>query len=281
MTDEQSNKLILMLSRILMQPMEFNGLRCEISYVNHARHSRHWVIQPHYHPWFEFNYVAEGSVYTSVKGQEFLANAGQSYLIAPEVVHAHRHNNTGDTGLCIRFSLEAEKNHAQAREVLAVLSRPRPYSFSSGIEHIPDADGIFGIQAAFLTWLMRLYETWSEGDGFSATLTSNTVSSQVMIYLKEYYKTKIRMEDLAAALNISYRSLARRFRTETGTTISQQLTRLRLDTAKKLLTDSNLPLYDIAAAVGYENEFYFSNIFKKNEGISPSRFRREQNRLLP
>ena len=88
MTYEKIKQLIDRLNRIMMQPMEFEGLRGESSYVSRARHSRHWIVQPHYHPWFEFNYVAKGSVYTKIEDQEFLVEAGQSYLVAPGVVHA-------------------------------------------------------------------------------------------------------------------------------------------------------------------------------------------------
>lgn len=276
MTYEKIKQLIDRLNRIMMQPMEFEGLRGEISYVSRARHSRHWVVQPHYHPWFEFNYVAKGSVYTKIEDQEFLVEAGQSYLVAPGVVHAHRHNNTGDDGICIRFSLEADPQKDQAVQLYTELSRCRAYPFDSAVEQMPVSDGIYGTKAAFMTWLMRLYDNWSGSPDETETKAVNSVSSQVELYLKEYYQTKIQVEDIANALNISYRSLARQFKAESGVTISDKLTELRLNAAKQLLTDSNMPLYDVAAAVGYENEFYFSNIFKKNEGISPSRYRSER-----
>ena len=144
MTYEKIKQLIDRLNRIMMQPMEFEGLRGEISYVSRARHSRHWVVQPHYHPWFEFNYVAKGSVYTKIEDQEFLVEAGQSYLVAPGVVHAHRHNNTGDDGICIRFSLKADPQKDQAVQLYTELSRCRAYPFDSAVEQMPVSDGIYG-----------------------------------------------------------------------------------------------------------------------------------------
>lgn len=124
-----------------------------------------------------------------------------------------------------------------------------------------------------MAWLMRLYDKWNENSGGLLTVQDNSISAQVKLYLKEYFKDNIHVEDIANALNISYRSLARRFKNETGITISDQLTKMRIDAAKQLLKDSNMPLYDIAAAVGYENEFYFSKMFKKAEGIPPSKYR--------
>lgn len=271
MSNDEINRLILQLNGILMQPFVFDGLKLCVSYVSRAKHSRHWIIQPHYHPWFEFNYVAKGSVYTTIDDREFLVQGGQSYLITPGSIHSHRHNNTGDDGICLRFSLDIV--NTEAERIYNVLASCRQYPFDSGVESFPCADGVCGAKAAFAAWLMRLYDKWNGNSGGLLTVQDNSISAQVKLYLKEYFKDNIHVEDIANALNISYRSLARRFKNETGITISDQLTKMRIDAAKQLLKDSNMPLYDIAAAVGYENEFYFSKMFKKAEGIPPSKYR--------
>lgn len=273
MTNDEINRLIFQLNGILMQPFEFNGIKVYISYVSRAKHSRRWTIQPHYHPWFEFNYVARGSVYTTIDGKEFLVQSGQSYMITPGSIHSHRHNNTGDDGICLRFSLDAAD--ADSRKIYEVLAARRRRPFDSKIECLPAADGVCSAKAAFVTWLMRLYDRWNEDSDGLLTIQDNSISSQVKLYLKEYFKESIHVENIANALNMSYRSLARRFKSETGITITDQLTRMRIDAAKQLLRESNMPLYDIAAAVGYENEFYFSKMFKKTEGIPPSQYRRK------
>ena len=111
-------------------------------------------------------------------------------------------------------------------------------------------------------------------------LAVSAFAAQVILYLEEYFQEKIKMEELANAMNTSYRTLSRRFKAETGRTISGQLTKIRLNHAKKLLSGTKLPLYEIAARCGYENEFYFSKIFKEHCQIPPSqyrsRFRKEQ-----
>lgn len=280
MTNENMLNLTNRLGTIVNLPISFNRLDICVTYVGRAKHSAQWVIQSHYHPWFEFNYVQSGSVYTTLDGKEFLVTKGQSYLIPPGKVHSHRHNNTGDDGLCIRFSVvPSTDGNDEAAKIHNILSVCRREPFESEIGHFPVSDGIYGTKAAFVTWLMRLYDkfkndTETETDNFDSVAGDKTIASQVKLYLKEYYKEHIRVEDIAAALNISYRSLARRFKAETGLTVSGQLTHFRIEAAKQLLKDSNMTLYDIAAAVGYENEFYFSKMFKKTENVSPSEYRR-------
>ncbi len=81
------------------------------------------------------------------------------------------------------------------------------------------------------------------------------------------------VQDIASAMNTSYRTLIRRFRAETGMSISDKLTEIRLDRAKQLLISTKLPIYEIAAQCGYENEYYFSGIFKKKLHCPPGVYR--------
>lgn len=257
------------LSTILMQSFEFNSLCVTINYAARAKHAKNWIIAPHYHPWFEFNYVSKGSLYTKIDGREFLINAGDSYIIPPGITHSHRHNNTGDDGLCIRFSLTADEDNP----ILKTLLIPRTKPFISDIDKINPQGGIYSIQTAFLSWLIHLYEIHTN-DIAPAVTVQNTFAAQVTLYLEEYFRTKIRTEDIANALNTSYRTLARKFSSETGTTVSETLSKIRLDNAKKLLISTDLPIYAIAVESGFENEFYFSKHFKQKEKITPSTYRK-------
>ena len=256
------------LGTILIEPFEFNNMSVTLNYAARAKHAKNWIIPPHYHPWFEFNYVSKGSLYTTVNDKEFLINAGDSYIIPPGITHSHRHNNTGDDGLCIRFSLSADEDNP----ILKTLLIPRAKPFISDIDKINLQGGIYSIQTAFLSWLTHLYEI-NTNDVPPAAAVQNTFAAQVTLYLKEYFRTKIKTEDIANALNTSYRTLARKFSSETGTTVSETLSKIRLDHAKKLLISTDLPIYTIAVESGFENEFYFSKCFKQKENISPSAYR--------
>lgn len=257
------------LSVILMQPFEFNGLKVTLNDVIRAKHAKNWIILPHHHPWFEFNYVAKGSLYTTINGEEFFITSGESYIIPPGVTHSHRNNKTGDDGICIRFGIDARSNNP----ILNALMVPRAKPFISNIDKMNLQGGVYSIKAEFMLWLMRLYEN-SINDTLPPIAVQNTFAAQVTLYLKEYFYTKIKAEDIANALNTSYRTLARKFNNETGTTISEALLKIRLEHAKQLLTSSNLPIYTVAAESGFEDEFYFSKRFKQKEKMSPSDYRK-------
>ena len=64
------------------------------------------------------------------------------------------------------------------------------------------------------------------------------------------------------------------FKQNTGITINDYINLFRIQKAKELLSDVTLKLYDISPAVGYNDENYFSKVFKKYEGISPAEYRK-------
>ncbi len=272
MTTAKIKKIADGLGNIVMRPFEFNGMRIEVNYAQRAKHPKNWVIAEHYHPWFEFNYVSCGSLFTNINGSELLINAGDSYIIPPGVPHSHRHNMTGDDGICIRFSIAADDDN----DIAKVLCAPHAAPFESHIERIKLHGGIYRIQAEFTTWLMRMYDLWCTDVPQPSAV--NTFAAQVILYLEEYYGD-VRVENIANAMNVSYRTLARKFEAETGMSVSDKLTEIRLTHAKRLLLSTDMNMYDIARRCGYENEFYFSKRFKQKISVSPREYRKS-NRIL-
>jgi AraC-like DNA-binding protein len=80
--------------------------------------------------------------------------------------------------------------------------------------------------------------------------------------------------DVAAACGMSRSSFMRGFRETTGTTPMQWLTRLRIETAKKLLGDSELSLAEIGARCGFADQSHFTRVFSARTGVSPGAWRR-------
>ena len=78
---------------------------------------------------------------------------------------------------------------------------------------------------------------------------------------------------IAKESGLSYVQFLRRFKNFCGLTPSEYINELRVQKAKKLLTDTNMLVKDIAYSCGFENEYYFSNFFKKHTAMSPTAFR--------
>ena len=98
---------------------------------------------------------------------------------------------------------------------------------------------------------------------------------KALTYISDRLDQKISLSELAAFVGLSYAQFFRLFKENAGAAPTNHILALRLQRAKQLLVETDLPIREIAAACGFENEFYFSNVFKKQTALPPSVFRRQ------
>ncbi len=80
---------------------------------------------------------------------------------------------------------------------------------------------------------------------------------------------------LASEVGMSRAAFAKRFKTLSEHSMFDYLTKLRLQRACELLSDTDLPLYEIANRVGYESDLAFTRTFKKKLGLTPTAYRKQ------
>lgn len=105
-----------------------------------------------------------------------------------------------------------------------------------------------------------------------ATLNEKVVD-QIRQYIDEQYATEITLSGIANQYKLSSGYLSLLFTERTGKNFSDYLTERRIKKAKELLKHTDMKIYEISNAVGYNDSFYFSNCFKKLVGINPSEYR--------
>ena len=99
------------------------------------------------------------------------------------------------------------------------------------------------------------------------------VARKISDYIDENYYRNISGEDVAKAVFLNFDYANRVFVKVTGKSIIKYRNSVRLQHAKALIQATAKPMREIAAEVGFENAHYFSRIFKKEEGITPSEYR--------
>ncbi len=97
---------------------------------------------------------------------------------------------------------------------------------------------------------------------------------EVRIFLDSKYNTKITLNNLASHFLMDKFYLCEQFKKQYGITINDYLTSVRITEAKKMLRFTDKTLDEIAYNIGVNGAAYFSRLFKKVEGISPSKFRK-------
>lgn len=95
-------------------------------------------------------------------------------------------------------------------------------------------------------------------------------------YIHANYAQRLTLEDMAQQVYLSPTYFGRVFKAGTGENFSSYLTRVRIQRSKELLRSNSIRLTDIALLVGFEDQSYFSRVFKRMEGVSPRRYRELQ-----
>lgn len=98
--------------------------------------------------------------------------------------------------------------------------------------------------------------------------------SQVKSFLDEHYKEKLSLESVASHFFIDKHYLARLFKEQYGVTLVTYLQQVRITHAKRMLRFTDKSIEEIGLECGIGELNYFSRVFKKLEGVSPSEFRR-------
>ena len=93
-------------------------------------------------------------------------------------------------------------------------------------------------------------------------------------YMRNNYTRKLVLDDVASEVCLCPAYFSKIFRREMGSGFNTYLNMLRVEKSKVLLTQSNMPLIDIAFALGFEDQSYFSKVFKRLTGMSPLQYKK-------
>ncbi len=93
------------------------------------------------------------------------------------------------------------------------------------------------------------------------------------LYINAHFSEDISLDRLCETFNCSKTTLLTSYKKVYGVTVYKYLSDLRLDTARELLTDSRYSVGDIAARCGFADQCYFSKVFSKRFGMSPTAYR--------
>ncbi len=95
----------------------------------------------------------------------------------------------------------------------------------------------------------------------------------VINLIERCYADDLTLDDAAAVAGLSSSYLSRLFKEEIGTNFKNYLTKFRLERAKAALKDPRRKVYEVAEEVGFKDQRYFSEVFKKHYGYSPLEYR--------
>ncbi len=186
----------------------------------------------------------------------------------------------------------------EAIGLLKQLTRRAAEQESSELDSVRDAYFRLLLSAVEVAWSRKLAETtcfWQEireqsslaglaefvetnirtmFAGEAADTRPSRKIAEIRRYIRENYgQPELCLQSIADHSGLSRTYLSHLFKEVTGQNLNEYVTRLRVEQAKRLLLDPRLKSYEVASRVGYPDASYFSTIFRKHAGLSPSEYR--------
>lgn len=103
----------------------------------------------------------------------------------------------------------------------------------------------------------------------------NDYTQEAIQYVEKNIKKNITLEEVAKNINITPHYLSKIFKKEVGINFVTYVTDRKIDLAKEILADKNIPIVNISISLAFNQPNYFSKVFKKKVGVTPSEYREQ------
>lgn len=174
---------------------------------------------------------------------------------------------------------------ARVTELIALLSR-------SAIEGGADIAQIFNLNNNYINEI-ESFDTLEKLSIWLSGIISRFVSYvfefnkvkhadviyKITAYIKNNYMKKISLSDISEHVYLSKMYVSKIFKEEMKITLSEYINKTRIEKSKILLLESALSIADVANLVGYEDQSYFTKIFKNLTGISPGKYKEKHGKV--
>jgi len=123
-----------------------------------------------------------------------------------------------------------------------------------------------------INWLTTFAEKLAELFRNKHKDYKNHIVTNVKKYINEHVHEHLSLNEVAAVFGISPSYLSQLFGKYNETGFSEYVNTCKINESKRLLTEENRKVYEVAEMLGFESAFYFSKVFKKVEGVSPTEY---------
>ena len=178
-------------------------------------------------------------------------------------------------------SKSLKEHQVTVMELVSTLYR---FTINNDVDMGDDADGIIGEYSNLINmekdvlkqWLVEHCLKLHENIQSARDSSTQSMIQKAKEYVHNNYQNEgLSLDDICEALAISNSYFSSMFKKETGDSFVAYLTRYRMEKAARLLIETTEKSYVIAQNVGYSDPNYFSYVFKRQYGVSPSKYRSE------
>lgn len=255
---------------------------------------RSFQIPVHWHDEFEIIYVRSGFLTVSISGESYIGKTGEAFVVSPGNLHLMGSQsgtvdyytflfplkyisfrtddmldeklleplNSGHLMICPRVKDTAKELCEQLIEIYEAKNDESESKITTQVR-------------TKIILLQFILEMWKKGFVIeNDTSGRNTVEKEMVSYIQQNFTGKISLREFGEQFHLSEKYISRYFKEHFHITLSQYVTYLRLEHAKQLLQDTDIPVTDVAMQSGYQNVSYFIRNFQKAYAVSPLKYRK-------
>jgi AraC-like DNA-binding protein len=260
------------------------------------RHFDRYAAACHWHPDIEFIFILDGNMDYFVNNQILHIGTGEGIFVNSKRLHyGFSKDNSDCTFICVvvHLSLLGEETHTGKEYIES--------KFGSASEDFILLTEKSGWHREALQTISRIYGEMYEGAQNPLRLISQTTSLCACIgdniqpvtmrhtdeytwlsvwnmtgYIQKNYNRKITLDDIAAAGFVCRSKCCKLFNEYIGQTPNAYLTRYRIQKSCEMLIETNMSVMEISMACGFQSPSYFTQIFQKENGLTPRDFRNQR-----
>lgn len=281
--------------KIPLGPMLIN-----LIYINYEAPIASWGYPNHCHSSYELHYITRGKGTLEVSEKTFLIEPGTFYLTGPGVYH--RQLADGEEPMdefCINFEVKMRKRKPQKNDTYLTQETKEIWDTLLNTSFWFGRDELSTVQL-FRSIMNEFEQQWLGHYAVIQSLATQIIVNAVRSFAEErrstYHIPKKILNDsrrfladnyfrlphkamssreLADQIGISQRQLERLMQSYYGMTFREKLQFSRMEKAKELLRDVELPVNAVADQIGYTSPSYFTKHFRSYTGITPVEFRQQ------
>ncbi len=268
-------------------PDELETLMGELSVealvMGHNRVGALWYESTFTPDYSKFYFILDGEGTITVGDQTFFPKKGELWLMPAGVPQSFSVTDPENTYLKYWVHFRARVGEINLFDLIKTPlclqvhhDRYLKNLFDQMISYYSEGNGITKqtMINTYMTQIVCYYLELAVASGIEPVLLSeNTVIPKVLSYIKQHLSDDLTLKDLAAAAHLQENYFVRYFKKFTNTSPMQYVNNERIKKAAYLLTTTDEKISKIAAMSGFSDEVYFSRVFKKNYGVTPSNYR--------
>ena len=268
--------------------------------VSARPHTRFVDFPRHSHNYIEIMCVIRGEIRHIINGKTFDIKEGQLIMMNRHISHGIKASGENDIAVNLivssdyvgiagarfrgdpslrDFAEQEENEHGEGRFLIYGFdTNPYAKALIEGLicQCLFETDTPKGILRETLSLLLRHFEAKPEMLLYTSSgdPERDPVREKIGAYIQSFYKTAS-LSELASILTMSEPYVSKRIKELYGATFTTLVSERRFSEAEQMLLHTDLPITEIAEAVGYDNNSFFHRRFRERYGISPSKWRKE------